>query len=76
LMSALAAGHLIRAHMAHNRSQANTPAPSVPGTPGGIHAPATITAIVDQPAKGKAGAREPLTPSSSMGSLPPYSARP
>ena len=25
LMSALAAGHLIKAHMAHNRSQVNTP---------------------------------------------------
>ncbi|KAI0072117.1 substrate-binding domain of hmg-CoA reductase, partial [Panus rudis PR-1116 ss-1] len=28
LMSALAAGHLVRAHMAHNRSQLNTPNPS------------------------------------------------
>lgn len=34
LISALAAGHLIRAHMAHNRSQLNTPAPSTPATPG------------------------------------------
>jgi hydroxymethylglutaryl-CoA reductase (NADPH) len=34
LLSALAAGHLIKAHMAHNRSQANTPAASVPVTPG------------------------------------------
>ncbi|TEB34562.1 hypothetical protein FA13DRAFT_1685001 [Coprinellus micaceus] len=34
LLSALAAGHLIRAHMAHNRSQVNTPAASVPVTPG------------------------------------------
>ncbi|KAF6754421.1 hydroxymethylglutaryl-coenzyme A reductase-domain-containing protein [Ephemerocybe angulata] len=34
LLSALAAGHLIRAHMAHNRSQVNTPAVSVPVTPG------------------------------------------
>ncbi|KAJ2927076.1 hypothetical protein H1R20_g10001, partial [Candolleomyces eurysporus] len=34
LLSALAAGHLIKAHMAHNRSQANTPAVSVPATPG------------------------------------------
>ena len=33
LLSALAAGHLIRAHMAHNRSQTNTPAPSAPPTP-------------------------------------------
>ncbi|KAJ2921409.1 hypothetical protein H1R20_g15683, partial [Candolleomyces eurysporus] len=34
LLSALAAGHLIKAHMAHNRSQVNTPAASVPVTPG------------------------------------------
>lgn len=34
LMAALAAGHLIRAHMAHNRSQLNTPATSRPVTPG------------------------------------------
>ncbi|EIN08882.1 hypothetical protein PUNSTDRAFT_86951 [Punctularia strigosozonata HHB-11173 SS5] len=34
LMSALAAGHLIRAHMAHNRSQVNTPVTSRPVTPG------------------------------------------
>ena len=33
LISALAAGHLIRAHMAHNRSQLNTPNPSRPMTP-------------------------------------------
>ncbi|VDB95645.1 unnamed protein product [Peniophora sp. CBMAI 1063] len=34
LMAALAAGHLIRAHMAHNRSQVGTPAVSRPMTPG------------------------------------------
>lgn len=34
LISALAAGHLVRAHMAHNRSQLNTPMPSRPHTPG------------------------------------------
>lgn len=34
LMSALAAGHLVRAHLAHNRSQLNTPMPSRPHTPG------------------------------------------
>ncbi|TEB11286.1 hypothetical protein FA13DRAFT_1748727 [Coprinellus micaceus] len=34
LLSALAAGHLIKAHMAHNRSQVTTPAASVPVTPG------------------------------------------
>ncbi|KAJ3481120.1 hypothetical protein NLI96_g7871 [Meripilus lineatus] len=34
LISALAAGHLVRAHLAHNRSQLNTPIPSRPQTPG------------------------------------------
>ncbi|KAI0322966.1 hydroxymethylglutaryl-coenzyme A reductase-domain-containing protein [Amylostereum chailletii] len=34
LMSALAAGHLVRAHLAHNRSQVNTPSASRPITPG------------------------------------------
>ena len=34
LISALAAGHLVRAHLAHNRSQLNTPTTSRPVTPG------------------------------------------
>ena len=34
LISALAAGHLVRAQLAHNRSQLNTPIPSRPQTPG------------------------------------------
>ena len=34
LISALAAGHLVRAHMTHNRSQVNTPSTSRPVTPG------------------------------------------
>ncbi|KAF8899776.1 hydroxymethylglutaryl-coenzyme A reductase-domain-containing protein [Gymnopilus junonius] len=41
LLSALAAGHLIRAHMAHNRSQTNTPAPSAPPTPAPVLGPLT-----------------------------------
>lgn len=82
LLSALAAGHLIRAHMAHNRSQTNTPAPSLPPTP----APGAGAAFAGQlaPLSGATGKRKgslgaqlgPLTPSSSTGSLPPYSARP
>jgi hydroxymethylglutaryl-CoA reductase (NADPH) len=28
------AGHLVRAHLAHNRSQVNTPSASQPATPG------------------------------------------
>ncbi|TFK41635.1 hydroxymethylglutaryl-coenzyme A reductase-domain-containing protein [Crucibulum laeve] len=71
LMSALAAGHLIRAHMAHNRSQTNTPAASLPTTPGPQTDP-----IAGQLASSSAS-RLPtslahLTPSSSTASLPPY----
>lgn len=39
LMSALAAGHLVRAHLAHNRSQLNTPSTSRPVTPGPMTPP-------------------------------------
>jgi len=37
LISALAAGHLVRAHLVHNRSQLNTPNVSRPVTPGPDH---------------------------------------
>ena len=79
LLSALAAGHLIRAHMAHNRSQTNTPAPSLPPTPAPGAGPAFAGQLALPAAKRKTslGAQlGPLTPSSSTGSLPPYSARP
>ncbi|TDL26781.1 hypothetical protein BD410DRAFT_715342 [Rickenella mellea] len=33
LLSALAAGHLVKAHLKHNRSQLNTPEPSRPASP-------------------------------------------
>lgn len=36
LISALAAGHLVRAHLVHNRSQLNTPNVSRPATPGPV----------------------------------------
>lgn len=39
LMSALAAGHLIQAHMKHNRSVPATPGDSRPGTPFGSRTP-------------------------------------
>ncbi|KAF7975535.1 hypothetical protein HWV62_9365 [Athelia sp. TMB] len=68
LLSALAAGHLIRAHMVHNRSQLNTPASSRPVTPG-IQT-AFLPSVGPQPQRGLA----PLSLSSSTGSLPPYSA--
>lgn len=89
LLAALAAGHLIRAHMVHNRSQVNTPAHSVPGTPGGVLAVSSFTSVtqtqttavvVERKREGKeekpkegGEALGPLTPSSSVGSLPPYS---
>lgn len=67
LLSALAAGHLVKAHLAHNRSQINTPSSSRPVTPGamtpysGFHTPSKSTAI---------------SPSESMISLPAYSEQP
>ncbi|KAF6757830.1 hydroxymethylglutaryl-coenzyme A reductase-domain-containing protein [Ephemerocybe angulata] len=69
LMSALAAGHLIRAHMTHNRSQVNTPAPSAPVTPG----PQSNT-VLAQLARSNSGRSPfspltPLTPSMSQLSL-------
>ena len=67
LLSALAAGHLIKAHMAHNRSQPNTPASSRGGAGGLLVLGQTVPGD-----KEKEGATK-LTPSSSAGSLPPYS---
>ncbi|KAJ7115526.1 hydroxymethylglutaryl-coenzyme A reductase-domain-containing protein [Mycena crocata] len=64
LMSALAAGHLIRAHMVHNRSAPPTPA----ATPGAV--PPVAGSLPEVPG-GKPTAA--LTPSSSTASLPPYS---
>ncbi|KAG9094717.1 3-hydroxy-3-methylglutaryl-coenzyme A (HMG-CoA) reductase isozyme [Ceratobasidium sp. 370] len=43
LMSALAAGHLIKAHMAHNRSAPATPLASRPMTP--MFAPLTLPSV-------------------------------
>ncbi|KAG8216444.1 hydroxymethylglutaryl-coenzyme A reductase-domain-containing protein [Butyriboletus roseoflavus] len=71
LLSALAAGHLVRAHLVHNRSQANTPNSSRPVTPSitsrpilweqpPSNPPTTLPEVV-------------LTHSSSTSSLPPYS---
>ncbi|KAJ6590631.1 hydroxymethylglutaryl-CoA reductase [Mycena vulgaris] len=67
LMSALAAGHLIRAHMVHNRSAPPTPAVSVPTTPG-LEAPRAGQLAAAPGIKSAI-----LTPSSSTASLPPYS---
>jgi hydroxymethylglutaryl-CoA reductase (NADPH) len=109
LISALAAGHLVRAHLVHNRSQLNTPSSSRPvtpsiaapgglGTPGGYVLAQSASAtpgsmpgsvpgsippgVANAPGGagvGRVGALKtqpqqmPLTPSSSHGSLPPYS---
>lgn len=71
LMSALAAGHLIRAHMVHNRSQVNTPSSSRPVTPGLVHA-----SVHPGPQAAIHRGLMPLSLSSSTASLPPYSAEP
>lgn len=65
LLSALAAGHLIKAHMAHNRSQPATPASSRGGA-GGL-----LVSQTNEKEKDTPGGR--LSPSSSTASLPPYS---
>lgn len=68
LLSALAAGHLVRAHLVHNRSQANTPNSSRPVTPG---IPREI--VWEQRAPQQLDPPPALTSSSSTASLPPYS---
>ncbi|KAF9443874.1 hypothetical protein P691DRAFT_712652 [Macrolepiota fuliginosa MF-IS2] len=76
LLSALAAGHLIRAHMAHNRSQTNTPAASRPATPGpGTSPTGQLPSLppVEAVTKEVLSAPSLLTPSSSISSSPPSS---
>lgn len=65
LLSALAAGHLIQAHMKHNRS-----VPATPGavTPGG---PAKGDVLFGQPVGGGLGAMTPLTQSASLPRVSP-----
>ncbi|KAF9564493.1 hypothetical protein CPC08DRAFT_748352 [Agrocybe pediades] len=88
LMSALAAGHLIRAHMAHNRSQTNTPAPSLPATPAPIEtekvvfgskvaaSSTTTTTTTTTTVKAAATAEAVVISSSGHGQLPPGPAQP
>ena len=77
LLSALAAGHLVKAHLTHNRSQANTPAPSRPATPGpqSLSPFAAVTWGNGTPVKanGPMHKAPALTSSLSTSSLPPYS---
>ncbi|KAF5352150.1 hypothetical protein D9758_009264 [Tetrapyrgos nigripes] len=76
LMSALAAGHLVRAHLVHNRSQANsavgTPASSRPQTPAPQLSGNKMMFAAKGGILGAAGALTPLTTASSTASLPPY----
>lgn len=70
LLSALAAGHLVRAHLVHNRSQANTPNSSRPITPVIPSRPV----LWEQPRGNPLALPEQvLSHSSSTSSLPPYS---
>ena len=78
LMSALAAGHLIKAHMAHNRS----PAVASAGTATGFGTPAVVEKVIVEREEKEKKEKESglvngdglLTPfSSSTASLPPYS---
>lgn len=69
LISALAAGHLVRAHLVHNRSQTNTPAASRPVTPGLSSSPGVTLWGSAAPPRGL----KTLSHSSSTTSLPPYS---
>jgi hydroxymethylglutaryl-CoA reductase (NADPH) len=70
LISALAAGHLVRAHLVHNRSQTNTPATSRPVTPG-IPSTTPAGAMFWGPPAAHRGLTA-LSTSSSTSSLPPY----
>jgi hydroxymethylglutaryl-CoA reductase (NADPH) len=70
LLSALAAGHLVRAHLVHNRSQPSTPATSRPATPGQVSPSAITWGGPPHPRTLKVPL---LTRSSSTASLPPYS---
>ncbi|EPQ53591.1 3-hydroxy-3-methylglutaryl-coenzyme A reductase [Gloeophyllum trabeum ATCC 11539] len=76
LISALAAGHLVRAHMVHNRSQVNTPAVSRPVTPGPGTPSGTLWATGSKQNPGR-GILSPLalssrTPSSASVAAPGY----
>jgi hydroxymethylglutaryl-CoA reductase (NADPH) len=77
LLSALAAGHLVRAHLVHNRSQMNTPSSSRPITPG-PETPPNVPWIPGPP-NSKSITKvtaEPLTASPSTTSLPGYNVDP
>jgi len=78
LLSALAAGHLVRAHLVHNRSQANTPTSSRPVTPGLIASDIIWEQKTAEKSRGTALAEpEPvLSHSLSTTSLPPYTVNP
>lgn len=83
LLSALAEGQLVQAHMAHNRSTLNTPAATRPGTPSatrpstpgpkdGFGSDGMLAALLAKKAMASPTDGR-LTHSSSSTSLPPYS---
>ncbi|KAF5383316.1 hypothetical protein D9615_004985 [Tricholomella constricta] len=79
LLSALAAGHLVRAHLVHNRSQPNTPA-SGRGGAGGLLVKARPTLTPTTPegkeegkGEGEGEGDKAVRRSESTASLPPYS---
>ncbi|KAF8271883.1 hydroxymethylglutaryl-coenzyme A reductase-domain-containing protein [Lactarius quietus] len=77
LLAALAAGHLVRAHLVHNRSQVPTPAASRPISPGPQTPPSVrwVPGTPDSTSVTKATVG-PLTTSSSTMSLAGYSLDP
>ncbi|KAH9974056.1 hypothetical protein BGW80DRAFT_1305031 [Lactifluus volemus] len=77
LLGALAAGHLVRAHLEHNRSQVPTPAASRPITPGPETPPNVLWVPGTPNSKSVTKATTgPLTASSSTMSLAGYSIEP
>ncbi|KAE9385402.1 hypothetical protein BT96DRAFT_1007071 [Gymnopus androsaceus JB14] len=75
LMSALAAGHLVRAHLVHNRSQVGTPAVGTPNPmlgSGSVLGGGLGSGIKKLGQLSAGMTMSLLTPSASTGSLPPY----
>ncbi|KAG5654564.1 hypothetical protein H0H81_000089 [Sphagnurus paluster] len=70
LLSALAAGHLVRAHLVHNRSQPNTPASAMGGA-GGLLVKAKKAEPAEEKPEEKEGEKV-IRRSESAASLPPY----
>jgi len=70
LMSALAAGHLIRAHLQHNRSQPVTPAITRPASPTLSASASTLSAVGERERVAREFMRETLRVSTIRTELP------